>query len=169
MMKTFTRGLALRESKGFTLIELLVVIAIIGILAAIVLASLGTARTKATDAKVQEQINAIRNQAEIVYGNTNSYGTVLPASALCPATGSSLTADTQIAAIIAGMPTGSNTRCGVTATTFANYAVASALQGTGTAGDYFCADSTGFSGKINITTIANVVVADSSCALMDAR
>ncbi len=53
------------KTRGFTLIELLVVIAIIGILSAVVLASLNTARSKGKDAAIQSNLESIRSQAEL--------------------------------------------------------------------------------------------------------
>jgi len=63
------------RSRGFTLIELLVVIAIIGILSAVVLASLNVARSKGSDAAIQANLSTIRFQSEIYLDDNNGYGT----------------------------------------------------------------------------------------------
>ena len=63
----------MKKNKGFTLIELLVVIAIIGILAAIVLVSLNSARNAAKDARIQTDLSQVRNVAELIYTNDLQY------------------------------------------------------------------------------------------------
>ena len=64
----------MKKQQGFTLIELLVVIAIIGVLSAVVLASLNTARSKGSDAAVMSDVDGIRTQAAVYSSTNGNYG-----------------------------------------------------------------------------------------------
>ena len=59
--------------KGFTLIELLTVVAIIGILAGIIMTSLGAARAKSRDAKRIGDLNNIKLALETYYNDNGMY------------------------------------------------------------------------------------------------
>jgi prepilin-type N-terminal cleavage/methylation domain-containing protein len=63
----------LKKEKGFTLIELLVVVAIIGILATVVLSSLGAARTRARDARRISEMKNFQTALEAYYLDNNGY------------------------------------------------------------------------------------------------
>lgn len=61
------------NKKGFTLIELLVVIAIIGLLSTLAVVALGSARTKARDAKRLSDIKQVQTALELYYTDVGKY------------------------------------------------------------------------------------------------
>jgi len=63
-----------KNKKGFTLIELLVVIAVIGLLASIVLVSMGPARKKAKDTRRMTDLKQISSAMELCYGEPTCAG-----------------------------------------------------------------------------------------------
>jgi prepilin-type N-terminal cleavage/methylation domain-containing protein len=62
------------SKKGFTLIELLVVISIIALLSSIVITSLSSARNKAADTAVRQNLNGIKTSAQLYYELMGKYG-----------------------------------------------------------------------------------------------
>lgn len=59
--------------RGFTLIELLVVIAIIGVLSAVVISSLNSARSKAKDTLIKQEFSQIATLMALNYDEYGSY------------------------------------------------------------------------------------------------
>ncbi|MBP9818806.1 MAG: type II secretion system protein [Candidatus Pacebacteria bacterium] len=70
--------------KGFTLIELIVVIAIIGLLASVVLASLGLSRTRAEISKVLIDYKSVANGLELYRQSHNGTYPGVPADPAIP-------------------------------------------------------------------------------------
>jgi prepilin-type N-terminal cleavage/methylation domain-containing protein len=74
----------MKPLRGFTLIELLVVIAIIGILAGIILAAVGGARTSGNDARRISDIRQISYALGVYYSVNGSYPCGIYTGFACP-------------------------------------------------------------------------------------
>ena len=139
--KYFQQKTDLEGVPGFTLIELLVVVAIIALLAATILASLGSARTRARSARMQSEISSMRAAAELYY---NENGTYAP------------TVNSGPNGVFADGPSGMGHLVNdVTQSVGTSGAInhqaddtSWAFQATLPTGEEYCADSNGFSGVV---------------------
>lgn len=142
--------------RGFTLIELLVVIAIIGILSAVVLASLNTARQKGNDAAIKADLGSVRTQAALYYDDHNgTYNS--GAAAVGPDCTSSASEDLLDDSRIAQQIAAAETANGTTSVVVCNiaddgtaYAVSSPLVTDPLS--YYCVDSVG-AGMVTATAL----------------
>ena len=149
------------KQSGFTLIELLVVIAVIGVLAAVIVGSLSTARDKGRDKAIISDLLNARTEMQSYFG---TYGYAVSGStaiaANCPISGSPFAngfLQPRVIEILTHANAQTNgTTSGSLSNVFCagsgiNWAIASALKTTRNT-KAWCVDSTGASKEVTIVS-----------------
>lgn len=138
----FTKGQSTASRVVIIIVAIFVGIAIIGILSAVVLASLNTARSKGNDAAIQSYLSTIQVEAEIYYGGRgdNSYG-----GRAFSCTSGMFYSDSTIAnAIVSINELNGSVQCVSITTPTSAYAVQASLSyQSGDSQEYACIDSMG--------------------------
>jgi prepilin-type N-terminal cleavage/methylation domain-containing protein len=144
--------------RGFTIIELLCVVAIIGVLATVVIAALGNARSKGIDVSIKQSLTGARSQAEIFYAANggNFYSGVCGTASIGSA--KSINDIVSAAARAYGLLS-VNTAIGVTGgpgiatchDTLAGWAAEVPMKVSGQG--FFCVDSTLFGATTSVSTL----------------
>ncbi len=142
----------MKIQKGFTLIELLVVIAIIGILAAIVLVNVNSARNKARDAAIKANLATMMLAAEEYYDTYKTYYQTAQDN-IC-ATGASKTA---YDAAVGQMKVNGAEHCNPDTQDGSSWAACVELNAT-TTPTCFCVDSTGKKAEIPAASCTNTIL-----------
>ncbi len=73
MKNIFKNRVTSKYHEAFTLIELLVVVAIISLLSSLVMSSLASARMKANDTKIAQDLRQFRNAVDLYYNDNHVY------------------------------------------------------------------------------------------------
>ncbi len=137
------------KQKGFTLIELLVVIAIIGILAGVVLTSMGESRDEARDANTRSEMSSLRSAMEVRGMREGSFADICSDDGSFTVDDDDNIDDSTInrlqEAIDANGPNNDNIAC---RSDSRRWVVTAKLNLEDEGDKYWCVDSDGFAGSV---------------------